>query len=84
MPQPSVVITAPPAPPPPPRPPQSQLFNKPVRRLGMIVDDSTLDIPAFKRKAGDNRNGPTRLGQNDTIEDDDKLDIPAFLRKPND
>jgi hypothetical protein len=50
----------------------------------MIVDDSTLDIPAFKRKAGENRNGPTRLNQNDMIEDDDKLDIPAFLRKPTD
>ncbi len=24
--------------------------NRPVRRMGMIVDDSTLDIPAFKRR----------------------------------
>ena len=72
----------PPLPPIPPRPPQNPIFSKPVRRLGMIVDDSTLDIPAFKRKAGENRGGPTRLGQNEMIEDDDKLDIPAFLRKP--
>jgi hypothetical protein len=50
----------------------------------MIVDDSTLDIPAFKRKAGENRGGPTRLGQNEMVEEDDKLDIPAFLRKPTD
>jgi len=81
-PQPTAVI--PPLPPVPPRPPQNQLFSKPVRRLGMIVDDNTLDIPAFKRKAGENRGGPTRLGQGEMIEDDDKLDIPAFLRKPAD
>jgi cell division protein FtsZ len=65
----------------PPPPSQSQMFHgKPVRRLGMIVDESILDIPAFKRR---NEGGPTRLGQ-DTLESDDKLDIPAFLRKQPD
>ncbi len=24
--------------------------NRPVRKMGMIVDDNTLDIPAFKRR----------------------------------
>jgi cell division protein FtsZ len=79
QPQPALPIPA------PPPPPQNQLFNnKPIRRLGMIVDDSTLDIPAFKRRAEANRGGPTRLGQADTIENDDTLAIPAFLRKPVD
>jgi cell division protein FtsZ len=77
QPQPAFVM---PATPPPP-PPQNQIFNRPVRRLGMIVDDSTLDIPAFKRRAEERGHGPTRLGQADAIESDDKLDIPAFLRK---
>jgi cell division protein FtsZ len=80
--QPQPAFAMPAAPPPPP---QNQIFNRPVRRLGMIVDDSTLDIPAFKRRAEDHRGhehrGPTRLGQADAIESDDKLDIPAFLRK---
>ncbi len=59
--------------------------GKPVRRLGMIVDESSLDIPAFKRRNAEaQRGGPTRLGHNDAIENDDKLDIPAFLRKPVD
>ena len=31
-----------------PLPPLPQ--NRPVRKMGMIVDDSTLDIPAFKRR----------------------------------
>jgi cell division protein FtsZ len=72
----------PPLPPaPPPLPPQAQMFRgKPVRRLGMIVDDSSLDIPAFKRRNAEQPGGPTRLGQ-DGLESDDKLDIPAFLRK---
>jgi cell division protein FtsZ len=67
--------------PPPPMPSQSQMFHgKPVRRLGMIIDDSSLDVPAFKRRNGEQGAGPTRLGQ-DGLENDDKLDIPAFLRK---
>jgi cell division protein FtsZ len=71
-------------PPPLPIPPlQSQMFHgKPVRRLGLIVDDSSLDIPAFKRR-NEQGNGPTRLGQ-EGLESDDKLDIPAFLRKQPD
>jgi hypothetical protein len=76
--QPSVMMA------PPPPPPQNQIFNKPVRRLGMVVDDSTLDIPAFKRRSNENRGGPTRVDQNEMVENDDKLDIPAFLRKPLD
>ena len=79
--QPQPAFAMPAAPPPPP---QNQIFNRPVRRLGMIVDDNTLDIPAFKRRAEErtqDHRGPTRLGQADAIENDDKLDIPAFLRK---
>ncbi|MBF6560439.1 MAG: cell division protein FtsZ [Candidatus Binataceae bacterium] len=77
------------APPPGPSaiPPHATTFGgKPIRRLGMIVDESSLDIPAFKRRNGgvEQRGGPTRLGQQDTIESEDKLDIPAFLRKPTD
>ncbi|MGA2409115.1 MAG: cell division protein FtsZ [Candidatus Binataceae bacterium] len=73
-------------PPPPAAPqPQAQMFGgKPIRRLGLIVDEASLDIPAFKRRAAERTGGPTRLGANDTIENDDKLDIPAFLRKPVD
>ena len=65
----------------PPPPPQIQNYGgKPVRRLGMIVDDTSLDIPAFKRRPSEVP-GPTRLGQAESLESDDKLDIPAFLRK---
>ncbi len=73
-----------PAPMPPSPPLQSQMFHgKPVRRLGMIIDESTLDIPAFKRRNNEPGGGPTRLGQ-EGLENDDKLDIPAFLRKQPD
>jgi cell division protein FtsZ len=69
-------------------PPHATSFaGKPVRRLGMIVDENSLDIPAFKRRNGDaqaQRGGPTRISQNDAMENEDKLDIPAFLRKPID
>jgi len=64
----------------PPPPPSNMFSGKPVRRLGMIIDESSLDIPAFKRRNGEQATGPTRLGQ-DGLETDDKLDIPAFLRK---
>jgi cell division protein FtsZ len=74
----------PPIQPTPIQPTQNHMFaGKPIRRLGMIVDESTLDIPTFKRRAGVDT-GPARVGQTDTIENDDKLEIPAFLRKPND
>jgi cell division protein FtsZ len=65
----------------PPPPPQQRMFSgKPVRRMGMIVDDG-LDIPAFKRRGADpnailDRSEPNELG-----DQDDKLDIPTFLRK---
>jgi cell division protein FtsZ len=67
-------------------PPNATSYGgKPVRRLGLIVDESSLDIPAFKRRNGETqRGGPTRLSHNEAIENDDKLDIPAFLRKPVD
>jgi len=81
------LIAQPPMPPAPsPIPPHATSYGgKPVRRLGMIVDESSLDIPAFKRRNGEaQRGGPTRLSANDSIENDDKLDIPAFLRKPVD
>ena len=66
------------------QPTQNQMFaGKPVRRLGLIVDESTLDIPTFKRRAGGDI-GPTRVGQTEPLENDDKLEIPAFLRKHND
>jgi hypothetical protein len=50
--------------------------------LGLIVDESSLDVPAFKRR-DEQAGGPTRFGQ-DGLENDDKLDIPAFLRKQSD
>jgi cell division protein FtsZ len=73
---------APQAQPPAPAPTQvqSRMFpNKPVRRLGLLVDDS-LDIPTFKRRAEEaGYGGPTKLAE--AGEEDDKLDIPTFLRK---
>ncbi|MGH7840998.1 MAG: cell division protein FtsZ [Candidatus Binataceae bacterium] len=72
-----------PQPPLMPPPPQNQLYGgRPVRKLGLLVDDSVLDIPAFKRRAGENRGGPVKVGQTELLESDDKLEIPAFLRKP--
>ena len=74
-------VTGSPRTPLPPPPPQKRMFGgKPVRRMGMIVDDG-LDIPAFKRRGADpnaalERAEPTELGEHD-----DKLDIPTFLRK---
>jgi len=56
--------------------------NKPVRRMGMVVDDNTLDIPAFRRRGEDA--GPAegdKLEPNSLLDGDDKLDIPTFLRK---
>jgi cell division protein FtsZ len=68
----------------PPPPLQNHMFHaKPVRRLGMIIDENTLDIPAFKRRNSEPSGGPTRLGQ-EGLETDDKLEIPAFLRKQPD
>ncbi len=63
-------------------PMQSRMFGgKPVRRMGLIVDDD-LDEPAFKRRSErGSGNGPTRLGSNASAEDGETLDIPTFLRK---
>jgi cell division protein FtsZ len=67
----------------PPKPAHHPMLQgKPIRRLGLIVDESSLDIPAFKRR-DEQAGGPTRFGQ-DGFENDDKLDIPAFLRKQSD
>lgn len=74
-------LTGMPSPLPPP-PPRNQMHSKPIRRLGLIVDESSLDVPAFKRR-DEQAGGPTRFGQ-DSLENDDKLDIPAFLRKQSD
>ncbi len=67
-------------------PPHATSYGgKPVRRLGLIVDENSLDIPAFKRRNGEaQRGGPTTLNNGDANENDDSLDIPAFLRKPVD
>jgi cell division protein FtsZ len=81
-PAPAPVSTPMPMPAPPPPLPSQNPHGKPIRRLGMIIDDSTLDIPAFKRRNGE-AGGPSRLGQ-EGVETDDKLDIPAFLRKQPD
>ncbi len=47
----------------------------------MIVDESSLEIPAFRRKGEgamiDEKLEPERLPDDDS----DKLDIPTFLRK---
>ena len=68
-------------------PAQVKLFaNKPVRRLGLIVDDG-LDVPTFKRRGGSvdgQDNQPTNLEPSQLIEDGDSLDIPTFLRKQAD
>src|SRR6266481_3471711 len=56
--------------------------NKPVRRMGLVVDDSTLDIPAFRRRGVDSGLADgEKLEPNSLLDGDDKLDIPTFLRK---
>jgi cell division protein FtsZ len=60
---------------------RSMPAGKPIRRMGLIVDESSLDIPAFKRRGDDNENGSERLEPNSLLDGDDKLDIPTFLRK---
>jgi hypothetical protein len=71
----------PPAPTLPPPPPQQRMFGgRPVRRMGMIVDDG-LDIPAFKRRGADLNSMSDRAEPSELGEADDKLDIPTFLRK---
>jgi cell division protein FtsZ len=64
-----------------PAPPPIRPFpGRPVRKMGMIVDDSTLDIPAFKRR-GDNPALDEKLEPERLAEPEDKLDVPTFLRK---
>jgi len=58
---------------PPPPPSQSNTFNgngKPVRRLGLI-DESSLDIPTFKRRNGEQGIATNRIGQNGFEKDDE-------------
>ena len=58
--------------------------SRPVRRMGLIVDDSTLDIPAFRRRGesgGTEDADAEKLEPNSLVDGDDKLDIPTFLRK---
>lgn len=57
--------------------------SKPVRRLGMIVDDSALDIPTYKRR-GDQVNADEKLEPNTLVDGTDELDIPTFLRRQGD
>jgi cell division protein FtsZ len=61
--------------------PRSFPGGKPVRRMGLIVDESSLDIPAFKRRTEDRSVGGEKLEPNALLDPDDKLDIPTFLRK---
>jgi cell division protein FtsZ len=62
---------------------QVRMFpGKPVRRMGLVVDDSTLDIPAFRRRGEDSGLAEgDKLEPNSLLDGDDKLDIPTFLRK---
>ncbi len=60
-------------------PPRS-VPNKPVRRMGLIVDDG-LDIPTFKRRAEEQGYGTMKLEPTKLLDDEDSLDIPTFLRK---
>jgi hypothetical protein len=56
--------------------------NKPIRRMGLVVDDSSLDIPAFRRRGEDGGLADgEKLEPNSLLDGDDKLDIPTFLRK---
>lgn len=57
--------------------------GKPVRRMGKIIDESSLDIPAFKRR-GEPDVASERLEPNSLLDGDDKLDVPTFLRRHTD
>ncbi|HTY54881.1 MAG TPA: hypothetical protein VMB26_06775, partial [Candidatus Binataceae bacterium] len=54
--------------------------NKPIRRMGLIVDDS-LDVPTFKRRAEEAGYGAIKLEPSQLVDSEDNLDIPTFLRK---
>jgi cell division protein FtsZ len=65
-------------------PPQVRMFpNKPVRRLGLIVDES-LDIPTFKRRAQESGQKEIKLEPGNQLDSNDDLDVPTFLRKQQD
>ncbi len=67
----------------PAAPAQVRMFpNKPVRRLGLIVDES-LDIPTFKRRAQENSQS-IKLEPGNQVDAHDDLDVPTFLRKHQD
>ena len=61
-------------------PPIRPFPGRPVRRMGMIVDDNTLDIPAYKRR-GDTPALDEKLEPERLADPEDKLDVPTFLRK---
>src|SRR5216684_1279931 len=68
---------------PPPPASQSDIFNgngKPVRRLGLI-DESSLDISASKRRNGEQGGAASRIGQHG-LEGHDELENADVLRKP--
>ncbi|MGH7865710.1 MAG: cell division protein FtsZ [Candidatus Binataceae bacterium] len=67
----------------PPKSARRFFSSKPVRRLGLIVDDSALDIPTFKRR-GDQINADEKLEPNTLVDGTDELDIPTFLRRQGD
>ena len=79
--EPSVAVSSPSTP--AGQPGQVRMFpaNKPVRRMGLIVDDSSLDIPAFRRRGDEKGVDNDKLEPNSLLDGDDKLDIPTFLRK---
>ncbi len=64
-------------------PPLNNQQGKPVRRMGLIVDDS-LDIPTFKRRAEEAGFSPIKLEPNPLLDGEDNLDVPTFLRKQAD
>ena len=53
--------------------------GKPVRRLGLIVDESSLDIPAFKRRASERGGGPSAIAADDTAERRRSAGYPGFF-----
>ena len=68
----------------PSSPTQVKMFpSKPVRRLGLIVDES-LDIPTFRRRAQEAGHGTVKLEPGNQVDSNDDLDIPTFLRKHTD
>jgi cell division protein FtsZ len=65
------------------KPPAQNLPRKPVRKMGLIVDDS-LDIPTFRRRAEEAGYSAVKLEPSQLLEGEDNLDVPTFLRKQAD